>query len=999
MQTLIIVCTIIFPGVRNVFAQSSYPLMNWDFNGKSGQKSVAASFVAGGLTSVSPGSVASLGSGMALSSWYTTNGLTGRGTVETLAQAVAGNKYISFVLTPVSSKAFSVTAINFVALSQNRARKYALFSSAKGFTESDFIDTATVKSGTMQKFLVPDHLNLQASTEFRLYIYGINEGWETYGLGNRLASQPYDLSVEGFIPDEEPPVAPNGLSAKNIGTGFLDLSWNASTDNLGVAQYEVFKDGLSIGKTTSTAFQVKNLTKSTTYSITVKAIDAFGNYSSASDVLEITTPSVPTVRNNIGINLSYASDWGSDHAFADVMHVGREWYKGSSWGGTLATVDSRGWPTEDACLCIWQGVKKMNGTYKLKFTGSATSITAGWASLSIENKVYDPVTNTTTADLIYNSTGTAGICMAFKGTNGGVKDVKLMRPVEAGSTESYDYHVLFTKQIKTLLSKFSVIRFLDWELANGSNDSLWEDRTPVDYYSGSFMNTRKRNQTWETMIQLCNETNSDAWINVPVKATDDYIRHLALLWKEQLNPNLKVYVEFSNEMWNSSPGFTQFGTNIDAALSEVAAGNSSLNFDGEASKWYLGWRRVAKRIVEISNLFREVWGDDNMMTRIRPVLMWQQGDGQATASSQLIWLDHYSQSTNKPINYYLYGAGGSAYYAPDNNSDTLTIDNIWKNATYNTANWQKNNNIDLFLATAMGCKRLAYEGGPSMDNYGHSESVKATCWMDPRMKDLLIDHHDFWSQYGGDLLMYYASTGTYQWGFSPDSYDLNTPKFQAIDALNESDRYPVATGLTIPFSVDGNNFDYANPGWSARSSGPLGLRGEGRWGGYLFRSGAGSYNVSIQYAGAAGSVIQFVLDGSVLAEETVTGTGTTSTYTMNLSEGLHTIRIRQKTSANLDVVKVNVAEGAGLMDAINELKNPLNGKKLIISPNPARSDVRIISENEIQSIAFVGLDGRISKIIESGINEVINISDLQKGLYIVRVKTNRGYFCDKLVVK
>lgn len=983
-----------FIGTNAISAQSSYPLMRWDFNGISGQFSAVASFVTGGLSLIAPSSVASWGSGVVITKWSTSNGLTGRGTVETLAQAISQNKYISFTLTPNSSQSLSVTSLKFMPFTQNRARKFALLSSIKGFAESNFIDTVTTKQGAMKTFQIPNHTNLIAPVEFRLYIYGMNEGWETYGLGGRPATETYDLSVEGYIPDNEFPSAPSGLSATNLSTSYFTLTWEPSTDNIGVSCYEVFKNGISLGTTTSTFFQIENLTKSTTYSLTVKAWDAFGNYSPASNPIDVTTSSTQVTKNNIGINISYAQDWSGDHAFADVMRLGRKWFKGS-WGVTPAAVDSRGWPTEDACLCVWQGIPKMNGCYKLKFTGSATSITAGWAAVSITNKVYDPITNTTTADLEYKNTDKAGIVLGFNGTNGGVKDVQLMRPLEPGSTQSYPFGTTFTNQVKALLSKFSTIRFLDWELANGSPDSLWENRTPVDYFQGSLSRAA---QPWETMIQLCNETQSDAWINIPVKATDDYIRQLALLWKERLNPNLKVYVEFSNELWNFSYGFFQFGTNINAAKAEVESGNSSLNFDGEASEWYLGWRRVAKRIVEVSNVFREVWGDDAMMSRVRPVLMWQQGDGQSTASSQLLWLDHYSQMMNKPINYYLYGAGGSAYYGPNNNCDTLTIDNIWTNSTYNTVNWVKNNNTDLFLASAMGCKRLAYEGGPSMDNYGHSETVKAAAWVDPRMKDSMIQHHNFWSQHGGDLLMYYASTGSYAWGFSTDSYTLDSPKFLAIDELNQTDKYPVVTGMTAPFSVDGNNFDYANPGWSARSTGTLALRGIGRWGGYMFRSKAGVFNVSVQYAGATGSVVQFLLDGAVLGEETVNGAGTTLSHAMELSEGLHVIRICQKTTANIDIVKVDVREGVGKTTGI-EVNNVLEKEVVAIYPNPATTVITIISSEEIYSVQFIGLDGCVAKSTDGGFSRTINISDLYSGLYIVRVQTNKGLVYSKLRVR
>ena len=61
------------------------------------------------------------------------------------------------------------------------------------------------------------------------------------------------------------------------------------------------------------------------------------------------------------------------------------------------------------------------------------------------------------------------------------------------------------------------------------------------------------------MIALANASNTDLWINIPGPATDAYVAQLANLIKNGdvvngvayagLNPNLKVYVEYSNEVW------------------------------------------------------------------------------------------------------------------------------------------------------------------------------------------------------------------------------------------------------------------------------------------------------------------------------------------------------------------------------------------------------------------------------------------------------------------
>ena len=86
------------------------------------------------------------------------------------------------------------------------------------------------------------------------------------------------------------------------------------------------------------------------------------------------------------------------------------------------------------------------------------------------------------------------------------------------------------------------------------------------------------------MIQLANQVHSNLWVNVPFHATDDYVRQLATLLKNTLDPSLSIYLEFSNEVWNTA--FEQGASNTAAALAEVQAGvksghPSDLNYDNQ----------------------------------------------------------------------------------------------------------------------------------------------------------------------------------------------------------------------------------------------------------------------------------------------------------------------------------------------------------------------------------------------------------------------------------
>jgi hypothetical protein len=91
-------------------------------------------------------------------------------------------------------------------------------------------------------------------------------------------------------PDATPPSTPQNLVALAVGPTQVNLSWSASTDNVGVTGYRVFRNGTQVGTPAPPAFQNTNLTPSTTYSYTVAAVDAAGNVSPQSGAVSVTTP-------------------------------------------------------------------------------------------------------------------------------------------------------------------------------------------------------------------------------------------------------------------------------------------------------------------------------------------------------------------------------------------------------------------------------------------------------------------------------------------------------------------------------------------------------------------------------------------------------------------------------------------------------------------------------------------------------------------------------------
>lgn len=116
--------------------------------------------------------------------------------------------------------------------------------------------------------------------------------------GNRSAAtaQVAASTLPAVKPEEDAaaPSRPSGLTAGNVTTSAATLAWTASTDNVGVTKYEVYRNGQLIGTTVSLTFSDSGLSASTAYSYAVAALDAAGNRSAESAALTVTTKAETT---------------------------------------------------------------------------------------------------------------------------------------------------------------------------------------------------------------------------------------------------------------------------------------------------------------------------------------------------------------------------------------------------------------------------------------------------------------------------------------------------------------------------------------------------------------------------------------------------------------------------------------------------------------------------------------------------------------------------------
>jgi len=595
----------------------------------------------------------------------------------------------------------------------------------------------------------------------------------------------------------------------------------------------------------------------------------------------------PTVNADIGINVGGVVDYAVESYFVDAMKQSRKWGSPNApWDGS-ANVDANGWPTQDAGLlalcCIADPVTNLTllgGTYQLSFSGIADVNFIVYQG-SVTNYSYNAGTNTSTA--LVNVTDTdpgTSIDISFTNTQrspsapvgSGITNVRLIRPQTAPNGLAWwtNQSQTFTTPYLTLLSGYSTLRFMDWDNTNGNTVVKWSDRTPPWYASQQ----RPNGAAWEYAIALCNTLNKDMWINIPVSADDEYVRSLALLLRRNLKQNLNVYLEYSNEVWNSS--FPQFGTNLAAAEAEVETIKASpLDYDGDTDQYDWAQRRVAQRLMQISNTFASVWGQGAINTRVRPVFATQVGSTYYLS----IALGMIQALYGSPSKYF-YGIAQAPYWnGVPPPPPTLDVDQVL--ADSEAALQATPGQVAGFTAYSVyyGLHNFTYEGGPGMSGNNSNLPAMIAANEDPRMGGQLDEAFSDFFTNGGDMYMYYNDAGVYgqygMWGTTQNVFVENTPKETAI-AGTSGMPFTRTVGAPIPSIVPSQSFEVqpVNAGFEGTdpTNGPY----------FYFRNGG--------INGTQGATVSYLVDNPTAGTYDVDLTvgnyyETPATATLSLSNG------------------------------------------------------------------------------------------------------------------
>ncbi|WP_405015344.1 glycoside hydrolase family 6 protein [Kitasatospora sp. NBC_01539] len=191
--------------------------------------------------------------------------------------------------------------------------------------------------------------------------------------------------------DTTAPSAPTALTSPAKTSTSVSLSWTASTDNVGVASYDIYRGATLVGSTngTTTTYTDSGLTASTAYSYTVKAKDAAGNVSAASSALSVTTsaggtndttaPTAPTAltspaKTSTSVSLSWTASTDN------VGVTGYNVYRGATLVGSTTTATTYTDSGLTASTAYSYTVRAKDAAGNLSAASSALSVTTSGTS-------------------------------------------------------------------------------------------------------------------------------------------------------------------------------------------------------------------------------------------------------------------------------------------------------------------------------------------------------------------------------------------------------------------------------------------------------------------------------------------------------------------------------------------------------------------------------------------------------------------------------------------
>jgi hypothetical protein len=459
------------------------------------------------------------------------------------------------------------------------------------------------------------------------------------------------------------------------------------------------------------------------------------------------------------MNLAAVVDWSREWAFVDVFRHSRPWIE---HGPKPFIYNDDGWPI----LSPGQNVETLMvreldghypaGRYVATWRGSGTVDVPGYdVSGTVIHKPGRIEFNVHPAD------GGVQLVISSSDRRDPVRDIRVTMP--SFENAKSPFHPLFLERI----APFEVLRFMKWQRTETSPTRTWDQRAKLDDARWS----TDAGVPPEVMIDLANVRGANPWFCMPHLADDDYVHRFAKLVKERLRPDLKAYVEYSNEVWNWIYPATRYA---DAEGKRLALGNPAFG------------RYYAQRSVEVFRIWEEEIGRDRLVR----VLASQFANAWLT-EQVLTWKDAYKHADALAVAPYFGHEFGQTEAAPATANMTASqlLDQVAAEVDGPNRDQMM---VQAALARKYGLALIAYEGGQHLVGVGGAENNQALTALftaanrHPRMGEITRRHYKNWFAAGGGVYVAFiyaeAPSKVGSWGVLEfqDQPIADAPKYQAI---------------------------------------------------------------------------------------------------------------------------------------------------------------------------------------------------------------------------
>ena len=521
---------------------------------------------------------------------------------------------------------------------------------------------------------------------------------------------------------------------------------------------------------------------------------------------EVAAPAFINQSSPLGINTNEAMEVDSSLPFVDLFRFALPFESARPWltKGKI-NYDKNGWPSAlnggqagTRFLSHIPAKALPEGVYTVRYDGEGSMRYGGSAKLIKRSPGkdlirFEPLANKTiTATLFIEKSNpknhlrnirvlmSGGICL-----NDPLRRVDNAQQCGGRQFMAFaDHHkqIIFNPDYLNFMKDFKVVRFMNMSGITRNNLRHWKDRPSLTKATWGGPEGQ-RGVPIEIMVELANQLNINPWFNIPHQAADDYIQGFASYVNQRLKPTLKVYLEYTNEAWNS----------VFVPQAEHMKQNG-IRQKLDADRRIAGFKFYSKQSVNIFKQWEKVFGGTNRLVRV----MGGMTTDPSMSETILAYQKAYQYVDALAIAPYF-------YIAQDKLPNVNNVDSVFKQMTapdnrYSIDNLLKTIRQQSEVAQAYGVDLVAYEGGQHLvDHKTHKLTEGATPHLvaanrDPRMAREYYRFLSGWKSVGGNLFVAFSAPRPHTWHGSwgikeyINQSNTETPKYRALLAFNRGER-------------------------------------------------------------------------------------------------------------------------------------------------------------------------------------------------------------------